>query len=60
MDHNYKDLTGFQAGEIVRVEQEKEVYWKGVITKIHSMGSLATVKDINPNSVSHNCCNLYQ
>lgn len=55
MDHDYKILTGFQVGDIVRVESrhEKECYWKAKIVKIHTMGTLANVTDVNPTSVWH-------
>lgn len=54
MDHHYESLTGFKVGEIVRVEEELEVFWKGEIFKIHTGGSMATVKDVNPNSIGFN------
>ena len=54
MDHHYKDLTGFRAGEIVRVNEalpgQSPEYWKGKIVKIHTQGTMANVKDVNPNS----------
>lgn len=54
IDQHWKQLIGFQVGDVVRVEQEKEVYWKGEIHQIHTAGSMATVKMINPNAVGFN------
>lgn len=53
MDHHYESLTGFKIGDHVRVEHEKEVFWKGKIFSIHTAGTLATVKMINPNAVGY-------
>ena len=57
MNHHYKELTGFQVGEIVRVNEalpgQPPIYWKGKIVKIHTAGRLANIEDINPNSSYH-------
>jgi len=54
MDHHYKTKTGFQVGEIVRVNEalpgQPPIYWKGKIVKIHTAGRMANVEDVNPNS----------
>lgn len=54
MNHNYKESTGFQVGDLVRVNETTlggdPVYWKGKIVKIHTMGKMANIKDVNPNS----------
>jgi transcription antitermination factor NusG len=54
MDHYYKDLTGFQVGDLVRVDEGSEEYWKGKITKITTVrwsGTIMMVKNVNPNSI---------
>lgn len=44
----------FKKGDLVRVEESRQCYWKGRIIKIHTMGTMANVKDVNPNSSHYN------